>query len=488
MHTLFWHDYETWGATPGVDKPSQFAGIRTDEELNTISDPLVCYCQPAKDCLPHPQACLITGITPQQALSKGKTEAEFFALIHRELAQPGTCGVGYNSIRFDDEVTRHGLYRNFYDPYEREWKNGNSRWDIIDMVRLVYALKPDTLQWPKHEAHGATHDNEQGDGNSDKNGAPSFKLEHLAPANGIIHENAHDALADVRATIALAQRIKTRQPRLYQYVYGLRDKKRVAQLIDIQQRKPLLHISSRFPASRGCAALVAPLMAHPSNRNSVICYDLSVDPQPLLTLSADEIYERVYTATSALPAGVSRIPLKEIHLNKSPIVATTKLLDDPTAERLNIDKQQCNHHWQQLNRVDLTQKLTDVYNRQPFPPALDAEQQLYDGFINDHDRQLFTSIRNADPHHLAAFTEQLQDQRLHTLLFRYRARNYPQTLTEAEQDRWREWCFWRLSDPQAGAGIVLEDYFNELEQLAQVAGVDQTLIHQLQEYGDTLLC
>jgi exodeoxyribonuclease-1 len=134
--SFYWHDYETFGANPSIDRPSQFAGIRTDSELNIIAEPLEVFCQPAPDFLPQPMACLITGITPQHALANGVNEAEFMAIVHKELAAPGTCGVGYNSIRFDDEVTRYGLYRNFYEPYGREWQNGNSRWDLIDVVRL----------------------------------------------------------------------------------------------------------------------------------------------------------------------------------------------------------------------------------------------------------------------------------------------------------------------------------------------------------------
>lgn len=470
MNTLFWHDYETWGDRPGVDKPSQFAGIRTDEDLNIIDEPLSCYCQPARDCLPQPQACIITEVTPQKALSEGKIEAEFFSLIHGQLSQSGTCGVGYNSIRFDDEVTRHGLYRNFYDPYEREWKSGNSRWDIIDMVRLVYALKPETMNWPLRE-----------------DGTPGFRLEELTSANGLAHEAAHDALADVRATISVAKLIKTRQPKLYDYVYNLRHKKKVAEFIDVEQRRPLLHISSRFPASRGCAALIVPLMFHPTNKNSVICYDLSTDTQALMTLDADEIAERVYVKASDLPEGIDRIPLKEVHINKCPVIATTKLLNSQAARRLGIDREQCDRHWQQLKTVDLNQKLREVYSRQTFPRAFDAEQQLYDGFINDHDRQLLPSIRNATPGKLAAFDGQLKDARLRTLLFRYRARNYPQTLTEEESNRWQQWCFWRLTDPEAGAGIILDDYFDQLEQLAQADNINQALIQQLQQYGDALL-
>ncbi|MBT3411535.1 MAG: exodeoxyribonuclease I, partial [Halieaceae bacterium] len=204
--TFYWHDYETFGADPSRDRPVQFAGLRTDADLNPIGEPLVIYSRPANDFLPHPQACLVTGITPQKALAEGLPEAEFIRLIHAELAAPGTCGVGYNSLRFDDEVSRYTLYRNFYDPYGREWQNGNSRWDIIDMVRACYALRPEGIEWPLRE-----------------DGQPSFRLEALTAANGIAHEAAHDALSDVHATIAMARLIKTKQPRLYDYVLKHRD-------------------------------------------------------------------------------------------------------------------------------------------------------------------------------------------------------------------------------------------------------------------------
>ncbi len=470
MKSLYWHDYETWGASPSQDKPSQFAGIRTDEDLNVIGEPLVIYCQPMSDCLPHPEACLLTGITPQKALSEGVTEISFFQQILNELSQPGTCGVGYNSIRFDDEMTRYGLYRNFHDTYEREWKHGNSRWDIIDMVRLTYALRPESLQWPTRE-----------------DGSPSFKLELLSQANGLSHEAAHDALSDVHATIALAKLIKERQPELYEYAYSMRDKRKVSAMIDTQQRKPLLHISSRFPAAQGCAALVAPLAIHPTNKNSVICYDLSVDPTPLLSLSVDEICERLYVKQQDLPEGCERIPLKEIHLNKSPIVATPKLLDEQAAVRLGLDKNLCDQHWQALRHADLEKKLQEVFLQHSFPAKTDPEQQLYDGFINDHDKHLFPSIRGASPESLSSYSEQLKDPRLKALLFRYRARHFAHTLSEKESLQWQEWRYQRLTDPEAGASITLEDYFERLSAYAADDTVDQDIISSLMDYGDGLL-
>jgi len=470
VNTLYWHDYETWGASPSIDKPSQFAGIRTDEDLNVIGEPLVVFCKPTDDCLPQPQACLITGITPQAALYKGKVEHNFFKLIYEQLAMPGTCGVGYNSIRFDDEVTRFGLYRNFYDPYEREWKQGNSRWDIIDVVRLVYALKPDALNWPLRE-----------------DGSPSFKLELLSEANGIEHISAHDALSDVHATIALAKLIKAKEPKLYDYCYQLRDKHRVKALIDIDQRKPFLHISSRFPAINGCAALLVPLMKHPENSNSVICYDLAVDPSDLLALNADEVSERVYVKQSDLAQGMRRIPLKEVHLNKSPMVITAKVLDESVSQHLNIDKHQCELHWQKLCSVDLTAKLAEIYGHKFFEASTDSEQRLYDGFISNSDRALFVDIREAAPESLSLFTDKLKDKRLKTLLFRYRARYYPETLTESEQYRWQEWRYHRLTDKNMGASLTLPQYFAELDALRHQQSVDQNIVDKLIEYGDALL-
>lgn len=468
-NTLFWHDYETWGAKPSVDKPSQFAGLRTDEDLNIIDDPLVIYCRPNNDCLPQPQACLITGITPQKALEEGLPEPQFFQEIYQQLAKPGTCGVGYNSIRFDDEVSRHGFYRNFFDPYEREWKYGNSRWDIIDMVRLVYALRPETLQWPRRD-----------------DGQPSFKLELLSAENGLEHTSAHDALSDVKATIALAKLIKQRQPKLYDYCYELRNKQRVSTLIDIEQRKPLLHISSRFSAKQGCAALVVPLAKHPKNNNSVICYDLSVNPLPLLTLSVEEIRERVFVKQEDLADGTERIPLKEVHLNKSPVVATPKLLDDDSAQRLGIDKKRCEQHWQDLRSADIQSKLATLYSQQHFVNSGDPEQQLYDGFINDHDRQLFPKIRQSSAAALEPFAAQLKDKRLRALLFRYRARHFAETLSAEEHAQWQEWRYQRLTDEQAGASITLERYFTELDELAE-DGIDSSIIEVLVDYGDSLL-
>ena len=260
--SLFWYDYETTGIDPRRDRPLQVAGIRTDENLNEVGEPLNIYCQPSDDILPHPAACLVTGIPPAKLAQSGLGEAEFMSRVHAELSLPGTCGVGYNSLRFDDEVTRYSLYRNFFDPYAREWQGGNSRWDLIDLVRTAYALRPEGIVWPEVE------------------GKVSLKLELLTAANGIEHGQAHDALSDVRATIALARLIRSKQPKLYDYLYQLRSKQRVLDVVRLLQ--PMVHISGRFAGTRHYLAVVLPLAWHPRNRNALIVCDLHADHAPLL--------------------------------------------------------------------------------------------------------------------------------------------------------------------------------------------------------------
>lgn len=423
--SFYWHDYETWGADPSKDRPAQFAGVRTDEDLNIIGEPLMVYCRPAADVLPHPEACLITGITPQHAMAEGLSERDFIARIHQQLAAPNTCGVGYNSIRFDDEVSRYTLYRNFYDPYAREWQNGNSRWDLIDVVRLCAAVRPEDIEWPKRE-----------------DGSPSFKLETLSAANGLLHESAHDALSDVYATIDLAKLIKQRKPRLFDYALGLRRKAVVAELLDCRSHAPVLHISGRIAAKRHCGSLFMPLMPHPDNKNSVLVYDLSVDPEPLINLDAEQIAARIFAAAADLPEGVARIPVKEIHINRSPMVATAKLVDDAVAERLQLDRVVCDQHWQHLvAHVDsVAEKLRGVYGKRRFERRSDPDAMLYDGFISGGDKGLLNAVREASGEDLAAQQFSFRDRRLPELLFRYRARNFPASLSAEELAQWQEYC------------------------------------------------
>jgi exodeoxyribonuclease-1 len=447
--TLYWHDYETFGVDPKRDRPAQFAGLRTDEALNEVGEPLVIYCKPARDVLPHPEACLLTGITPQLAEAHGMPEPEFIARIHAELAQPGTCGVGYNTLRFDDEVTRNTLYRNFYDPYAREWQQGNSRWDLIDLVRVTYALRPEGIEWPRHD-----------------DGRPSFRLEDLAMANGIGHESAHDALSDVRATIGLARLIRDRQPRLYDWLFQLRNKRKAAEQLDLVGHEPVLHTSRMYPSETGCTTLVMPLVGEPGNNNSVLVYDLRQDPSPFLALDVEGLRDRLFTRAEDLPEGVERLPVKSVKINKCPALAPRKTLDESIAKRIAINLDACSRHWEQLSAdKGFMQRVAQAYNSREFSPAGDVDLALYEGFLNDADRPLLANVRDASPQELAQTRFDFHDQRLPELLFRYRARNWPETLSAEEVQRWEQFCRHRLQDVDGGGSITLAEYHERIALL-----------------------
>ncbi|MGD9584054.1 MAG: exodeoxyribonuclease I [Lysobacterales bacterium] len=421
--SFYFHDYETFGADPLRDRPAQFAGQRTSPDFEPIDDPLLIYCRPSADLLPSPEACLITGITPQLAAREGLAEPEFFARIHEQMAVPGSCVLGYNSIRFDDEFTRHGLWRNFFDPYGREWHDDCSRWDLIDLARMCYALRPEGVNWPLRE-----------------DGTPSFRLEQLSAANAIAHANAHDALADVQATIALARLLRTAQPRLFDFLFSLRDKRRAAALLDWSGKTPVLHASSRIPAERGCLAMVLPIAPHPNNPNGVIVFDLDADPSPLAALEAEDIRDRVFVARADLPEDIGRLPLKVVHKNKCPALAPLSVLEGVDCQRIRFDLQKCLGHADAIRAMPaLAHKLQTVFANAPETGERPAEQALYAGLPEPSDLALAAKLRRADPGHLHEFATRFKDARYRELLRRYRARHFPDTLSEQEQHAWRDW-------------------------------------------------
>ncbi|MGL5041432.1 MAG: exodeoxyribonuclease I, partial [Aeromonas sp.] len=351
---------------------------------------------------------------------------------------------GYNSIRFDDEVTRYTLYRNFYDPYAYAWQNGNSRWDILDMLRACYALRPEGLEWA-----------------FDEEGKPSFRLEKLTVANNVVHANAHDALSDVIATIEMAKLVKRAQPKLFSYLFDLRNKNKVKALIDVVTMKPLVHVSGMFSPLQGCVSWVAPLAWHPTNQNAVIMVDLTRDPTPLIELTSDEIRERLYTKKDEL-GDLAAIPVKLVHINKCPVLAPAATLTPARADQLGINRAQCRQSLDLLRaNPEVREKLVAVFNHE-FAGSLDnnPDTQLYGGFFGHGDKSTMDLVRATPADQLGERAFAFSDSRLAEMLFRYRARNWPHTLTEAEQKRWRLHCSDYFSHR-------LPDYVPRLEALAE---------------------
>ncbi|MDB5777923.1 MAG: Exodeoxyribonuclease subunit [Polaromonas sp.] len=473
-HTFLWHDYETFGLNTRRDRPAQFAGIRTDAELNEIGDPLMVYCQPASDYLPDPASCVLTGITPQHCLQHGVPEHAFAAQIEQVLAQPGTIGVGYNTIRFDDEVTRHLFWRNLIDPYGREWQNDCGRWDLLDVVRMAYALRPDGIEWPLKE-----------------DGKPSFKLEDLARANGLLHEAAHDALSDVRATIALARLIRTAQPKLFGFCLGLHKKARVLAELGLpataQMSRPFLHVSGMFSPERGCLAIMFPLATHPANKNEVLAWDLAHDPSELPLLDAATLRLRLFSKSADLPDGMQRLPIKSVHLNKSPmVVRNLQTLTATMAARWGVDKDQALRHAEiAAGLPDMSALWSEVFQR-PAQGTSDVDENLYGGFIGNDDRRRLNQVRELSAAELAHSRMGFDDERLPELVFRYRARNFPKTLGPEDAARWEVHRAARLLEGEGGARNI-DALFEQIDALAETADERaEAILGALYDYAESI--
>ena len=469
MKTFFWYDYETFGLSPKTQRIAQFAGIRTDEHLNIIDEHMF-YCKPTYDSLPSPEACSITGITPQICEKNGLIEKTFISTINNEFSVPDTCVVGYNSISFDDEFTRYTLFRNFLDPYAWHWQNGNSRWDILDVARFCYALKKDSsLKW-----------------HYDENNKPIFKLDKLAPANDIEHSDAHDALADVRATIGIAKIIKTTQPKLFDYALSLRDKREVSKKIELFS--PLLHTSGIYSGKLSCTRLTTALAYHPEYSDRALVFNLDQDPSLLTELETEELKTLIFS--KKLPKGVDRLQIKELAFNKSPMfVPNVYKLENKITEQLQIDIDKCmdNLSYIRDNQTQIKQKIKSIYtNDSERTPALDVDQSLYDNFIDKADRLICNQIQNLSSDELKKFKPQFKDKKLSKLLLNFKARNFPESLTESEQEEWFEIVQSRVQNGENGY-LSLENFYKSLEKQKISAPSKSDIWTQLEEYAHSFL-
>ena len=434
--------------------------------LEPIGEPYNLLVALNDDTLPSPDALMVTGITPQKTVEEGYTEAQFTQMLSEEIFTPDTIAVGFNNIRFDDEFIRHVLWRNFHDPYEWSWKDGRSRWDVLDVVRLTRALRPEGIKWPL-----------------DAKGEPSNRLELITSANGIAHENAHDALADVTALIAVTKLIKQKQPQLYDYLLKMRDKKVVQQLVNVDDKKPFVYASGRYDKEFAKTIVAFPLTT--SRNGGVVVYDLRYDPAPFVGLSQEELAKKIFASWEERQAeDFVKLPVKELQYNRCPAVAPLGVLEQGDGWRkISLDLATVQKHQDMLLKYpDFAEKLRGIFENKPaFKKLPDPETQLYDGFLNDRDRLRVEAVRNADERELADFHPEFQDERLAPLLLHYKARNFPRSLSEDDLAQWEAWRAQRLQ-------TQLPQFMAALQRLAPTATDEQQFILQeLQLWAEAVL-
>lgn len=428
--TFFFYDLETSGLNARDDRIMQFAGQRTDLAFNPIGDPVNELIRLTDDTLPSPEALLVTGITPQSTIADGYSEAEFARMLVNDIFTPDTIVVGFNNIRFDDEFVRHFLWRNFYDPYEWAWKDGRSRWDILDVVRMTRALRPDGIEWPVTDDGKATN-----------------RLELLTRLNGVDHYKAHDALSDVMATIEVAKLIHARQPQLFDYLLKLRNKREVMSLVNLDDKRPFVYTSGRYDAEFDKTTVAFPLTA--GRNGNVVVYDLRYDPTNLVNLTQNELAAKLFASWEERKAeGFVKVPVKELQYNRSPAIAPLGVLEQEDGwQKIQLDLATVEAHKKILLAAPhFAENIRTLLEGRPeFKKSSDPEAQLYDGFVSDRDKIRVETVRNANERELADFHPQFDDERLSPLLLHYKARNYPASLSEDEAAQWEDWRAQRIA-------------------------------------------
>ena len=462
--TFFFYDLETSGLNARDDRIMQFAGQRTDLDLNPVGEPYNVLVRLNDDTLPSPDAIMVTGITPQKTVEEGISEAEFARILSKEVFIEDTIAVGFNNIRFDDEFVRHLLWRNFYDPYEWSWRDGRSRWDILDVVRMTRALRPDGIIWPV-----------------DAEGNPTNRLELLTKENGIDHEQAHDALADVEALIAVTKLMKTAQPQLYEYLLTMRNKAAVKELINLDNKQPFVYTSGRYEQEHAKTTVAFPLTG--GKNGNVVVYDLRYDPTPFLDLTPDELAKKVFaTWKERQEEGFVALPVKELQYNRAPAVAPLGVLtkDDGWA-RIHLDSETIERHKATLLKAPhFAENVRSLYEaRREYAKATDPEAQLYDSFVAESDKVRIEAVRNADERALSDFHPEFSDDRLPSLLLHYKARSFPRSLSEDESVAWEKWRSERIQSQ-------LPTFLASLRRLAATANETQVfLLQELQLWAES---
>ena len=461
--SILWYDLETFGLNSHYDRIAQFAAIRTDLELNQIGKEIILYCKLTQDYLPDPLSCLVTSITPQEVNKKGLSEVEFIKQIRKEFLTPNTVVTGYNSINFDDEFIRNALYRNLYDPYEREYKNGCSRWDIINLVRAAYDLRPDNMNWPARK----------------ENGNPTFKLTDITEANNIEQTGAHDALVDVRATIEVARLIKTHQPKLYDWSFKHRKKQLVKNVVKAPFGEPVLHTHPSYTSKNGCTSIVMPITYDVNNPNNVICFNLKEDITPLIEADEDNI---LFTHG-----------IVNIAYNKCPFVSPLVILNKELEKKLDIDRQETLSRANTLKEhPEIILKIRKALLNSEIKSIDDSDFQLYEGFFKDEDSKRFQLIHDAGEKEKLKLAQAIDfdDKRAKELVYRHILRNYLEYQTAEEKEKWKSFCSHRIVSPPGNVMINLDFYNRKIKEKLEsdtTSEKEKSILIELQDYGQELI-
>ncbi len=518
---ICWYDLETTGIEPCWHRILQFAAQKTTPDLTPVGEPINFHVRLPVDVLPDPAACCLTGLTPQAVNEQGITELEAMHRIYELFMEPGTCVAGFNSIRFDDEFVRYGFYRNLLPVYLREYQNGNTRWDILELCRAAAALRPEGMEWPTRD------------------GAPVFNLGALAEANGIDVNGAHEAGTDVELTIALARLLRQNNEKLYDFAFSLRRRPEVEKLM----RTPneiLVLVAGSLPRDRKCLGLVMQVGRSPK-KNMRIVADLGADVSCLIEWPDERLADVWWN-----PDGDDRLPLRPVQINKSPFIAPVSVLRPEDTTRLGIDMQLVGERREYLlkHKALLEKRIAALFRAEAEPQvqdrrgngrarsknrrgragkgaernfnalvgpdgrilanpesngtkrrtpvvSKDVEAQLYTRFISERDQsealRVAQALRQANKPGKTNFA----DRRLRELLGRLKARNdLTELMSDQERREWRGYVKQKLlgNPPETDTYLTLEAFRQRISEVraGDAIPANEEVLAALEDHGDAL--
>ena len=430
---ILWYDYETSGRDAAVDRPVQLGWQVTDPGMEPVADAESLLVRLPDDVLPSPGAMLVHQILPDVHQRDGISEAELAKHLEQLIA-PRTLVAGYNSRGFDDKFTQHIFYRCLRDPYAWQYADGRGRFDLYPVVLTYFVLAPESIRWPE-----------------DHDGRPRFKLDRIGPLNQLDQglKRAHDASSDAAVTARLARQLALHDPDLFATCLKRIDKHFVTDQIRADGRSEgFLEVTSFAGWDQGFVRDLWIPFRLSERSNDYVAFDLNYDPQQVMT-NLIGLVERYSIDRSELRKQVRAMGIHTIRINAQPMLFRRATLEPHIKSRLEAfgrDEVRQNQHldvWQHIQESPAFKQLYQlavqvlVETEQALPD--DVDFGLYAGkFLSTHDKDLLASLPLMDPEALSQWTQSFDDPRYDTLLFRYRARNFPQSLTQSEWKLWQK--------------------------------------------------
>lgn len=400
------YDTETTGSETFFDQILQFAAFRTDSDLNEIGRfEIRCRIQP--HILPSPGALIVTGMTLDRVLDTNlPTLFQMASAIHQKLTEwSPAVFVGYNSLEFDEDLVRQTFYQSLLPTYLTN-TNGNSRLDVMRLALAANEFAPGSLAIPLRP-----------------DGKNTFRLDRLAPENGFQHPNAHDAMADVEATLFMARLARDRIPWVWDHMVTM-GKKPLA--MKRAQDEPVC-LYTEFSFNKPHRWLVSAIAADPGNSGNVIAFNLEHDPSELLTIGEESLKKWAKSKPK---------PLREIKASNCPILLDLSFAQG-RVDILKIGEQEILRRGSPLqSSPELRHRLLRVCveARETYEESHWLERQIYCGFASRSDETLMREYQKASWARRMEISEQLEDERFRRTAKRIIFNERPETLDGETRD------------------------------------------------------